>query len=290
MLWDGFSVFAAGKSDTRLILSFAELPEGVREQKVSVGTGREELELPEELTVFIGQEENTSAPDTEEADAGETNAEEDSTAENNSETGETQESADGESTEEPEGITDSGESVESEVSTESGESAETDGSTELGAEQAVENLPAENDIETSTKTVTVELEEYYAEPEAVTVYTLGNSEKGMRQIQETVAGVTWQSDPEYDGNGEETYTFTAVLPEGYALAEDVSLPQITVTVKESESGADFAIQTLLDRIAALPEVDGLIFRGRQKAIIRLRQPSLWTVGNIDVLLRTVRAV
>lgn len=95
MLWDGFSVFAAGKSDTRLILSFAELPEGVREQKVSVGTGREELELPEELTVFIGQEENTSAPDTEEADAGETNAEEDSTAENNSETGETQESADG---------------------------------------------------------------------------------------------------------------------------------------------------------------------------------------------------
>lgn len=91
--------------------------------------------------------------------------------------------------------------MESEVSTESGESAETDGSTELGAEQAVENLPAENDIETSTKTVTVELEEYYAEPEAVTVYTLENSEKGMRQIQETVAGVTWQSDPEYDGNG-----------------------------------------------------------------------------------------
>lgn len=52
-----------------------------------------------------------------------------------------------------------------------------------------------------------------------------------------------------------TYTFTAVLPESYALAEDVSLPQITVTVKESENGTDFAIQTLLDRIAELPDVE-----------------------------------
>ena len=64
--------------------------------------------------------------------------------------------------------------------------------------------------------------------------------------------MTWQSEPEYDGSAEGTYTFTAVLPDGYALAEGVSLPEITVTV---ESGTDATLQVLLDRIAALPDAE-----------------------------------
>lgn len=51
----------------------------------------------------------------------------------------------------------------------------------------------------------------------------------------TVAGVTWVSSPDYDGNVAGSYTFRAVLPAGYALAEEASLPEITVTVAEEAS-------------------------------------------------------
>ncbi|MCM1120297.1 MAG: InlB B-repeat-containing protein [bacterium] len=83
--------------------------------------------------------------------------------------------------------------------------------------------------------------------------TLENTQTDRQEETVTISGITWKSEPEYDGSAEGTYTFTVVLPDGYTLAEEVSLPQITVTVKESESGTDFAIQTLLDRIASLPD-------------------------------------
>lgn len=48
----------------------------------------------------------------------------------------------------------------------------------------------------------------------------------------TIEKVEWGSDPAYDENaGQGEYIFTAKLPEGYALAEGVSLPQITVMVE-----------------------------------------------------------
>jgi len=190
-IWNRLSVFAAEESDTKVVLSFAELSEEIKEQIVPVGTVYEQLELPEELNVFMKQTEISSTPNM---------AEE-----------------------------------KSEEETVSGNDPETD------------SIEEETDV--------TEQGEYYAESEEITVYTPENSEKEAQELRETVAGVTWQSDPAYDGNIEDTYIFTAVLPESYTLAEDVSLPQITVTVKESESGTDFAIQTLLDRIAALPDVE-----------------------------------
>lgn len=190
-IWNRLSVFAAEECDTKVVLSFAELSEEIKEQIVPVGTVYEQLELPEELNVFMKQTEISSTPNM---------AEE-----------------------------------KSEEETVSGNDPETD------------SIEEETDV--------TEQEEYYAESEEITVYTPENSEKEAQELRETVAGVTWQSDPAYDGNIEDTYIFTAVLPESYTLAEDVSLPQITVTVKESESGTDFAIQTLLDRIAALPDVE-----------------------------------
>lgn len=54
---------------------------------------------------------------------------------------------------------------------------------------------------------------------------------GKQEETATISGVTWRSDPEYDKSAEGTYTFNAVLPEGYTLAEDVSLPEIAVTVQ-----------------------------------------------------------
>ncbi len=65
-----------------------------------------------------------------------------------------------------------------------------------------------------------------------------------------IEGVTWESDPAYDKDTRGVYTFTPVLPEGYALWEGVSLPRITVTVG---IGMNALIQALIDRIAALPD-------------------------------------
>ncbi len=115
-IWNRFSVFAAEESDTKVVLSFAELSEEIKEQTVPVGTVYEELELPEELVVFMKHTGISSTPNMAEEESEEENV--------------------------------SGKNFE-------------------------------------------------------------------KEVQETTTGVTWQSNPAYDGNTEETYIFTAVLPEGF---------------------------------------------------------------------------
>lgn len=91
---------------------------------------------------------------------------------------------------------------------------------------------------------------YLSEPEAsAEPQTMEKKEESVM-----ITGVAWQSEPAYDGSVEGTYTFTAILPEGYALAEGTSLPQITVTVQ----GEDPMVQEVLTRIAALPEAEAYL--------------------------------
>lgn len=150
---------------------------------------------------------------------------------------------------------------EDETDTENGEGGEGESapSEEQGeSENGQENMPSEEQQASAAAqgTHTVTMPEYLAE-NVISVQTLENTsaeeqeETQAKQEEETITieGVAWQSEPEYAGSTEGTYIFTAVLPEGYVLAEGVSLPQITVTV---ESG-DAMIQALLDRIAALPD-------------------------------------
>lgn len=166
-----------------------------------------------------------------------------------------------------------GESEEADetTATENGDKADTE-KEENGEE---ESAPAEEQVESETVqentfseekresahaqvTYTVTMQEYLAE-NVLLVQTLENTqaeaqEEAKKKEQEeaiNIEGVTWRSEPSFDGNTEGIYTFTAVLPEGYALAEGVSLPEITVTV----GIIDAVIQELLARIAALPEVD-----------------------------------
>lgn len=101
------------------------------------------------------------------------------------------------------------------------------------------------DTELKRETHTVTLPEYQAE-HVITVERLENPsekenkedaddiEKSQAYDTDTViiTGVTWQSQPAYDKDAEGVYFFTAVLPEGYARMEGVSLPQITVTVEQ----------------------------------------------------------
>lgn len=172
---------------------------------------------------------------------------------NDAETGEgedVQPEADGE-LEETDGTTetDSGDTADIEKEENGkGESAPAEEQGESVNEQ--ESVPPEGQLESavSQETHTVTMQEYLAE-NVIPVQTLENTQTEKQEETVTIGGVTWQSEPEYDGSAEGTYTFTAVLPDGYILAENVSLPEITVTV---ESGTDAMIQVLLDRIAALP--------------------------------------
>ena len=59
----------------------------------------------------------------------------------------------------------------------------------------------------------------------------------------TIEGVSWTSAPEYDGEAAGEYTFTAVLPEGYGLAEGVSVPQIIVSVTQEQDGGEIELLT-----------------------------------------------
>lgn len=79
----------------------------------------------------------------------------------------------------------------------------------------------------------------------------GSALFGEQEETSVISGVTWQSKPAYDGNTKGTYLFSAVLPESYTLAENVSLPEITVTVEDN--GTDAVIQPLIGRIMALPD-------------------------------------
>ncbi len=181
---------------------------------------------------------------------------------NDAETGEgedVQPEADGE-LEETDGTTetDSGDTADIEKEENgTGESAPAEEQGESVNEQ--ESVPSEGQLESavSQETHTVTMEEYHAE-NVIPVQTLESIQTEKQEETITIDGVTWKSEPEYDGNTEGTYTFTAVLPDGYTLAEGVSLPQITVTV---ESGVDAIIQALLERIAALPDAEEYLATG-----------------------------
>lgn len=66
--------------------------------------------------------------------------------------------------------------------------------------------------------------------------TVATPSEGMQEENDiTISGVKWQSAPEYDPDTPDTYTFTAVLPQGYILADSVGLPVIAVELSGSLS-------------------------------------------------------
>ena len=310
-----FFVFAAEreKEEKDLYISgFSDLPEEIKEQTVPLGTGLEELTLPDTLEAVVVQDGQGSAENSdedaddreigdvdEEADAkppsdkdeiGEDTGEPSDGEETGEETtgpsdgeesgGETAEPSDGEesggetaepsdgkeseadnsgSKEENENV----DQVEQDTQPEEAAAEETiiiESGDETGGEGDSALSGESEDTELKQETHTVTLPEYQAE-HVITVERLENPsekenkedaddiEKSQAYDTDTViiTGVTWQSQPAYDKDAEGVYFFTAVLPEGYARMEGVSLPQITVTVeqirtKPSRTAARAAVQ------------------------------------------------
>lgn len=239
-----------GKTGDILYVSgFLELPEEVREQTVSVGTDLKDLTLPAELTVSLAEDKNITETEsgTEPEDGTESGTETDTESgtepEDKTET-ETEHTVPAETDE-------SGEAdapKKSDAADEDTDVKETDAAEQTAnSDNNNDDADSDND-ETGQKTYIVTMPEYNAE-NVIIVETL--EADTAQETPATITGIAWQSEPEYDKNAEGKYIFTAVLPEGYAPAKGVSLPQITVTVEEEST--DDAVQALIDRISALPD-------------------------------------
>ena len=273
------------------ISRFVSLEDAVRVQTVPVGTAREELTLPDTLEAVIAVEnieepsegtgEGSDTPsdgtgeglDTPSEGTGEepdtpsegTGEEPDKPSEGTGEGPDTPSEGTGEEPNKPsegtgeepnkpsEGTGEEPEepSEDAGEEQESPETGEAEGTGEEGTGEA-DGTEESSDMETGDgqETHTVTMTEYYAE-NVVPVQTLEKTQEEGQEETVTISGVTWQSDPEYDGDMEGVYRFTAVLPGGYTLAEGVSLPEIEVTVQTDS--IDLLIQALLERIAALPD-------------------------------------
>lgn len=171
-----------------------------------------------------------------------------------SESAETQESS-GEGTEETDGSA-TGEGTEETFTEETAETP-TEETTEDGTEEATEETTQEETglDEAVVITAFAELEEDVCRqtvllgtqqeelvlPETLEITVLSEEEE---EQQATAEGIVWEADPENPRNKENDVTeyvpdqegvtvFTPILPEGYELAEDTVLPEITVEVKKA---------------------------------------------------------
>ena len=268
------SVFASenGSEENVLYVSgFCDLSDEIKEQTVPIGTGMEELALPDTLKAYMAQADEDSSVDIdkdaddredEEADQG---TEEQPDGEEADQGTEEQPGGEETGTEDQDAGTEETDENVQETTEESGDTEQnTDTEKEEQDAQSEEIATADTDAEIRQETHTVALQEYRAENE-ITVNRLEDSSEENtetdiienRQSDDadivTITGITWQSDPAYDKETEDDYIFTAVLPEGYVLMEDVSMPQIVVTVKESEN-----VRFFLERAEALPDLESMI--------------------------------
>ncbi len=250
---DVFPVVAAGQEQRvkvdNIIIDFLPLSEEIKEQTVSVGTDLDELNLPKELTVYLEWEQESSEQKAEEIE--QENLEQESAEENADYIEETDLGDEGKNWEDGvlsnEGCSEEGSNLEDE----SGE--EEDTNTESIEEQDEQLEKSEKEAVVEETTYTVSMPKYQAE-NVINMETLENVPDVEKQSETVIIeDITWKSEPEYDGNTEGIYIFTAILPNSYTLAESVSLPQITVMVQESN--IDTVVLALLDRIAELPDVE-----------------------------------
>lgn len=214
---------------------FASLPEEVRLQNVALGVSLADLVLPDTLEAYpaepnFGDTEETppavSKPEDSESDVVDRGTPpESSTPEANSTPAESSSAPDSTPPE-----SSAAESAPDAPPSESG--------APIAGESADEQTQASSDEPAAGETTGAdELAAEVTATKVLSAYVEGD-------VSVTIEGVTWESEPAFDGDTAGTYTFTAVLPAGYTVEEGVSLPEITVTVgqpmlRTSRAATDF---------------------------------------------------
>ena len=86
-----------------------------------------------------------------------------------------------------------------------------------------------------------------------------DTESETKTEEVTIEDIVWEASPAYDGDREGVYLFTPILPEEYELTEDVSLPEIRVSVGCVHgivaAGEDCPVCGLQEEIDALPDAE-----------------------------------
>ena len=275
-----FAAEESDEEGRQYISGFAVLSEEVREQSVPLGTELYELSLPDALEAYVNAEnaenlgggvESSENPDRNEEeespDSGDTTdgnkitdggdaTDGNGTVNGGEDTGESgtpdDDAADGS------GTVDDGEDADEEEKADDStddEDSGADQSESTGDEARAGSIAQESSVlavQTGLFVLPVyaseniqddlHVETLYESDESQEDSTSTETEDGDAADGEavTIEDITWESSPSYDGETAGEYVFTPVLPEGYVLAEDVALPQITVTV---EAGVEYQAVT-----------------------------------------------
>ena len=214
----GYGV-AAQARESEIITAFAELPGEITAQQLKVGAAESGIRLPDTLDVTVRVAATDTADGNEEAAQSERSTTEEPAADENS-SGDASVSGN--------------ESVEPETQDNStADSLATGSEAELildsGAEPVPGNSSTDPSVETTTGSATItnldDADTEQTEPEAFT------------SEERTLVGITWQINADnstsqsFDSSENGAYyTYVPVLPEGYTLADGVSLPEINVLI------------------------------------------------------------
>ncbi|WP_250229827.1 S-layer homology domain-containing protein [Anaeropeptidivorans aminofermentans] len=214
----GYGV-AAQARESEIITAFVELPGEITAQQLEVGAAESGIRLPDTLDVTVRVAATDTADGNEEAAQSERSTTEEPAADENS-SGDA--SVSGNESVEPENQDNS-----------TADSLATGSEAELildsGAEPVPGNSSADPSVETTTGSATItnldDADTEQTEPEAFT------------SEERTLVGITWQINADnstsqsFDSSENGAYyTYVPVLPEGYTLADGVSLPEINVLI------------------------------------------------------------
>ncbi len=261
---EAVSVFAAGSrgdGGPMSITGFVKLPEETAEQTVPMGTDRFELDLPETLEAYVTVEAEDDTEDDRKLDDGDQNKDDDENDgdsdqdksdkenpdEDDNDNGDDKENTDedddngGDDNDGAENPGDgNGNGTDDNSSDDNGdETYGVDNDADSEEEPSEENGDVASGLGVRTGSFVMPVYMSENQQDALPVETLTDSANTTETI--TIENITWQSNPKYDKDTEGIYLFTPVLPEDYAPADGVSLPEITVTVQDEEDGGEIEL-------------------------------------------------
>ncbi|RFZ76575.1 hypothetical protein DS742_22710 [Lacrimispora amygdalina] len=250
------NVNAQTESDAKIVTAFAELPEDICNQQIAEGVNEEDINLPDILNVtvksFVQENVDAVVESVEDNTQGVPEVAADETtvkmAEESTETN-TQES----------------------TTTVSPEETSAENADDSTLENEVQNN--ESDQKETVETVTVESSDNYAAPTSQSVETViqdtTEAETKTKEVIEdiTLENITWKinatasaSDTFDSTSAGAVYIYEPVLPEGYSVAEGVSLPQIKVEIIEKEeNNGTFQESKTIDGIEIMVKADAGVF-------------------------------
>ena len=229
----GYGV-SAHAQEAHTITAFSELSGKIASQLLAVGAEESDINLPDTLNVTVG----VSSADTAESIVKDSQAEEIPTKEVKPDESNLEEPAADESPSDDSSVSGN----DAEEPQEDGNSAEDNTATDSQATVVLDSGDVPLAATTTGSAISADLDD--ADDEQTETEKITSEER-------TLTGITWQINAERSGSDTfdsesvgAVFFYEPVLPEGYTLADGVSLPQIQVQIEESVRWAFSQSQTI----------------------------------------------